>query len=82
MKELMRRGVWSLWQYEKDFFQFGSDNDFRSAWGVPVNQAGTAAELTGMLENWIRIDERSGNTEMMGIEKRFLQCLQEVTNGE
>lgn len=47
-------GKWILTKFTDIFYGYGTEADFKSAWGLPVNQCGTKEEV---LENCLRMQE-------------------------
>ena len=45
---------WILAKFSNDFYGYGTEMDFKSAWGLPVNQCGTKTEV---LENCLRMQK-------------------------
>lgn len=45
---------WILAKFSNDFYGYGTEMDFKSAWGLPVNQCGTKTEV---LENCLMMQK-------------------------
>lgn len=55
---------WILAKFSNDFYGYGTEMDFKSAWGLPVNQCGTKEDV---LENCLR---------MIEVNKEYIQKYQ------
>lgn len=61
---------WILAKFSNDFYGYGTEMDFKSAWGLPVNQCGTKTEV---LENCLRMQ----NVNLDFIDKYNKELLKE-----
>lgn len=61
---------WILAKFSNDFYGYGTEMDFKSAWGLPVNQCGTKEEV---LENCLR---------MIEVNKEYIQKYQKELEKE
>ena len=48
---------WILAKFSDTFYGYGTEMDFKSAWGLPVNQCGTKEEVLGNCERMMEVNK-------------------------